>query len=107
MEVVLSADGAVRSQMEFWNDNDTPVCFSMVIGEREALVTSADCKSVALWHTGFESLVLHQIEQCQLLVNPAKGAGVNLAGQRQLVLSVLTLESTAKVRNATDFIPPR
>ena len=24
-------------------------------------MTSADCKSVALWHMGFESLILHQV----------------------------------------------
>ena len=31
------------------------------IGEREALVTSGDCKSSTLRYTGFESLALHQI----------------------------------------------
>ena len=30
-------------------------------GEREALVTSGDCKSSTLGYTGFESLALHQI----------------------------------------------
>ena len=40
-----------------------------------------------------------------MLVNPAKGAGVYSSGQRQLVFSVLTKESTAKVRNATNLCP--
>jgi len=30
VEIVLSADEAVRIQMEFWNDSHTPMCFSMV-----------------------------------------------------------------------------
>ena len=34
---------------------------STIYGEREALVTSGDCKSSTLGYTGFESLALHQI----------------------------------------------
>ena len=34
---------------------------STMYGEREALVTSGDCKSSTLGYTGFESLALHQI----------------------------------------------
>jgi len=30
VEIVLSADEAVRSQMKFWNDNHTPMYFNMV-----------------------------------------------------------------------------
>ncbi len=33
---------------------------STMYGEREALVTSGDCKSSTLGYTGFESLALHQ-----------------------------------------------
>jgi len=43
---------------------------STMYGEREALVTSGDCKSSTLGYTGFESLALHQITvdtmRCQL-----------------------------------------
>ena len=34
---------------------------STIYGEREALVTSGDCKSSTLGYTGFESLALHQL----------------------------------------------
>ena len=43
---------------------------STMYGEREALVTSGDCKSSTSGYTGFESLALHQITvdtmRCQL-----------------------------------------
>lgn len=38
----------------------SPATRTKVNGCREALVTSADCKSVALRHTGFDSLDTHQ-----------------------------------------------
>jgi len=34
VEIVLSADEAVRSQMKFWNDNHTPMYFNMVCSYR-------------------------------------------------------------------------
>ena len=51
---------------------------STMYGEREALVTSGDCKSSTLGYTGFESLALHQItvdtQRC-LLYNSMKERG--------------------------------
>ena len=40
---------------------------STMYGEREALVTSGDCKSSTLGYTGFESLALHQIYTVNLI----------------------------------------
>ena len=41
------------------------------IGEREALVTSGDCKSSTLRYMGFESLILHQIWLHSIMVSIA------------------------------------
>ena len=62
---------------------------STMYGEREALVTSGDCKSSTLGYTGFESLAFHQITvdvvSCQLYYSiiiystePERGAWAGL-----------------------------